>query len=357
MLPVVDLSRRGARFADRFGAVAERIARSGAILLGEELTAFEHELASWVGARDSVAVASGAAAIQLALTACGIGDGDEVIVPAFTAVPTVSAVLAAGARPRVIDVDPATACLTPDAIADARTAATRAALPVHLYGYPAPLPDATDLVVVEDAAQALGAWRTARPSHAVAYSFYPTKNLGGIGDGATVATDRPDVAARVRRDRVHGMTAQYVHESISQNFRMSELEAAWLRIGLEQLEADVAARRRIVGHYRERAPHLRWQAAHAEHAYHLCVFRSSDRDADRARLAAAGVTTAVHYPVAITRQPAYLDLTAGAHCPHAEAWADECVTVPCFPEMSDAEVELVADALAELPGDHPGDFT
>ena len=346
MVPVVDLSRRGQRFASAFAKAAERIAASGSFLLGAELSAFETEFATWLGAHHCVAVSSGAGALQLALTAAGIGPGDEVVVPAFTAVPTASAVAAIGAVPRAADVDRTTGCLTTLGVDEAVTGRTRAVILVHIYGYPAELP-ATDLMVIEDAAQAHGALRDPARSIASAYSFYPTKNLGGIGDGGAVVTNAAAIAERVRTLRVHGMTAQYVHEVVSQNFRMSEIEAAWLRLALPALATDVERRRTIVGRYRKAAPDLVWQAPHADHAYHLAVFRSADRDRTRAALSAAGVASAVHYPLAITQQPAYRDLDH-APCPQAEAWAAECVSVPCFPEMTEAEIDRVCTALAGL---------
>ena len=269
---------------------------------------------------------------------------DRVIIPAFTAVPTAAAVMAIGATPVPVDVEPHTANLDPCLVEAARTGRTRAVVVVHLYGRPATLP-ATDLPIVEDAAQAHGAVSDHGRSAAVAYSFYPTKNLGGIGDGGAVATDDAELAARVARLRVHGMTAQYVHESVSQNFRMSELEAAWLRIGLRGLDEGNARRRAISARYRQAAPDLLWQAPSADHVHHLCVLRAPDRDLFRARLEQHGVGSAIHYPMAITQQPAYSHLTRAA-CPHAEAWAASCVSVPCFPELTDAEVERVAEALA-----------
>ena len=346
MVPVVDLSRRGQRFASAFALAAERIAASGSFLLGSELSAFETEFAEWLGARHCVAVSSGASALQLALRAAGIGAGDEVLVPAFTAVPTASSVSAIGAVPRAIEVDPHTACITTASIEAGRTPRTRAVIVVHLYGYPAELPE-TDLPVIEDAAQAHGALHDPGRSAATAYSFYPTKNLGGIGDGGAVVTDDAAIAEQVRTLRVHGMAAQYVHELVSQNFRMSDVEAAWLRLALRELTTDVERRRAIVDRYRRAAPDLRWQAGHASHAYHLAVFRSSDRTAARAELEAAGVASAVHYPLAITQQPAYRDLDH-ASCPEAEAWAAECISVPCFPEMTETEIDLVCVTLAGL---------
>jgi dTDP-4-amino-4,6-dideoxygalactose transaminase len=353
LVPVIDLSRRGARFADAFGEVARRIAAGGAYLLGDELVSFEAELAGASGAGHAAGVASGAAALQLALTAAGVRPGDDVLIPAFTAVPTASAVIAAGARPVVVDVDPDTACVTPDAIATARTERTTAVVVVHLYGYVATLPD-TDLIVIEDAAQAIGSLTGPRRSSAIAYSFYPTKNLGGIGDGGAVVTDDTGLVERVRRLRAHGMTQQYVHEWVSQNFRLSELEAAWLRLGLPELAGDVVARREIAARYRAASPGLRWQSTRPDHSYHLCVFRSAERDATRATLAEAGVGTAVHYPLALTQQPAYAESFAASPCPRAEAWAAECISVPCFPEMTSDEIDHVAGALAALPNVSPG---
>jgi dTDP-4-amino-4,6-dideoxygalactose transaminase len=197
--------------------------------------------------------------------------------------------------------------------------------------------------VLEDAAQAHGALHGIEGVAAV-YSFYPTKNLGGIGDGGVLVTDDDGVAADVRRRRAHGMTAQYVHTEISQSFRMSELEAAWLRLLLPDLAAGNARRRAIAAGYRAAAPDLDWPAEHPDHVYHLCVVRSAGRDAFRAALAERSVATAVHYPLAVTQQPAYRHFSRTT-CPEAEAWAATCVTLPCFPELSDDEVVSVCAAL------------
>jgi dTDP-4-amino-4,6-dideoxygalactose transaminase len=354
VLPVVDLSRRGARFADQFAVETKRIAERGQYLLGPELDAFEHEFAAYLRADHAVGVSSGASALQLALVAAGVMPGDDVIVPAFTAVPTASAVAAMGARPIAVDVDPHTACVTGSAIEAARSDRTTAVIVVHLYGYPVDLTEiaGTGLIVIEDAAQAGGALQPPTNSAATAYSFYPTKNLGGIGDGGAVVTNDASVAATARMLRTHGMTEQYVHEAVSQNFRMSELEAAWLRLALTELEKDNAARRRIAQRCRSAAPHLTWAAAHDDHVYHLNVLRSHDRDATRERLAAVGIATAIHYPVAITRQPAFDDLRreiGQTPCPNAELWADQCISVPCFPEMTDVELDILCAALGDLP--------
>jgi dTDP-3-amino-3,4,6-trideoxy-alpha-D-glucose transaminase len=239
-----------------------------------------------------------------------------------------------------VDVDATTATIDPDAARAALTDRTRAVIPVHLYGRPSLLPD-LGVPVLEDAAQAHGAVDPAAVSAAVAYSFYPTKNLGGIGDGGAIVTDDAELAAAVRLRRVHGMRDQYEHVVVSGNSRLSEIEAAALRVALPRLAAQNEQRREIARRYRDAAPALRWQEPDARHVYHLCVVRVSDRDAFRAALP---FDTAVHYPRALTQQPAYERFTT-APCPNAEQWAAECVSLPCFPEMTDDEIEAVCRAL------------
>jgi len=339
-LPVVDLARRAAALEPDLGAAIARVLASGRFLLGPETEAFEVELAATAGRAHAVAVASGTEALRLALVALDIGAGDEVVVPALTAVPTAAAVCATGAIPVPVDVDSSTATIDPDAALAARTDRTRAVVPVHLYGRPAVLPD-LGIPVVEDAAQAHGALDPAAPSAAVAYSFYPTKNLGGIGDGGAVLTDDESIAAAVRLRRAHGMARDYEHTVVSGNSRLSEIEAAALRVALSRLDEQNARRREIARRYREAAPNLRWQAPHDRHVYHLCVARVDDRDSFRARMP---FETGVHYPRALTQQPAYEGFTREP-CPEAERWAAECVSLPCFPEMTDDEIEAVCRAL------------
>jgi dTDP-4-amino-4,6-dideoxygalactose transaminase len=348
VVPVLDLSRRGARYRDAFVAAVDRVLTSGAVLLGPEIIAFEEEFAAFTGYAHCVGVSSGATALQLSLVAKGVGPGDEVIVPAHTAVPTASAVLATGATPVMVDVDQNTGALDIAAARAAVTDNTKIVIPVHLYGRPALLPIELGLPILEDAAQAHGALYANDHSFATAYSFYPTKNLGGIGDGGAVVTNDPDLAARLRRLRAHGMAAQYVHVDISQNFRMSEIEAAWLRLLLPDLRKANARRQQAMAAYRAAAPHLRFHPEHPDHVYHLAVVRAPDREAYRAGLSEHGVATGIHYPLAVTQQPAYQHL-ARTVCPEAEAWAAECVSLPCFPEITDEEIAQVAAALAATP--------
>ncbi len=346
MVPVVDLARRGARYAAPFAEAAERVARSGRFLLGDELARLETELGATAGPAHVVAVSSGASGLQLALAGLGVGPGHEVIVPAFTAVPTASAVAATGATPVLADVDPVTAAATTESVARVRTTRTRAVILVHLYGRPAE-PVLTDLPVIDDAAQAFGAVVPTSSSAAVVWSFYPTKNLGGIGDGGAVATADAVLAERIRLLRNHGMTELYRHDIVSQNFRMSEIEAAWLRLTRTDTDLDNRRRRSIAAAYRAAAPELRWSADHPAHVHHLVVFRHGERERVRAALADREVATAVHYPRSIGQQPAFASL-GGRATPESDAWAAECITVPCFPEMTDDEVARVASALTQV---------
>lgn len=340
VLPVLDLARRWDRFVPDVVAAVARVVQSGRFVLGVETNALEDELARATGRRHAVTVASGTEALRLSLAGLGVGDGDEVIVPAMTAVPTAAAVCATGATPVFVDVEADTATLDPAAAAAAVTDRARAAIAVHLYGRPATIPD-LGVPVLEDAAQAVGVVASTSGSAAAATSFYPTKNLGGIGDGGAVLTDDDLLADKIRRRRVHGLTHDYIHVDIEGNSRLSEVEAAALRIALPALVTDDERRRAIVTAYREAAPDLRWQAPHPDHAYHLCVLRQSDREEFRARMP---FQTALHYPLALTQQPAYASFVRDG-CPEAEAWAAECVTIPCFPEMTDDEVEAVCRAL------------
>jgi dTDP-4-amino-4,6-dideoxygalactose transaminase len=249
-------------------------------------------------------------------------------------------VCATGASPVFADVERDTALLDPQHAAAAVTERTRAVIPVHLYGRPAAAPD-LGVLVLEDAAQAHGALDPQAASAAAAYSFYPTKNLGGIGDGGAVVTDDGDLAAQIRLLRAHGLTGDYEHTAVTGNSRMSEIEAAALRLELRRLPEWNARRQLIARAYREAAPEMRWQSPHERHVYHLCVARVDERDAFRARMPFG---TAVHYPRALTQQPAYRQFVRDP-CPEAESWAAECVSLPCFPEMTDDEIEIVCRAL------------
>lgn len=351
-IPIAGVARRLAGASTRLNDVVARVLASGRVLLGVETEELERELAQALGHRNVVCVASGTDALRLALQALDIGAGDEVLVPAFTAVPTVAAVCASGATPVLVDVDPDSATIDPSAAAGAMTPRSRAIVAVHLYGYPAAGDELRTfgLPVIEDAAQAHGAV-TAGSAGPIGYSFYPTKNLGGIGDGGAVASEDDSLAETLRLLRQHGLVEGYVAQHTSGNSRMSEIEAAYLRERLPELRGWNERRARIARRYRTAAPQLRWQRDHPRHVHHQCVLRTRHRDALRAALAEGrfsdgiGIETAVHYPCAISRQPVYRGFARSA-CAEAEAWAAECVSVPCHPELTDEEVAIVEKALA-----------
>jgi dTDP-4-amino-4,6-dideoxygalactose transaminase len=372
-VPFLDLTRQYRRLrADIHRAVARTLA-SGRYILGEELAGFEREFAAYCGTREAVGVGSGTDALTLALRACGVQAGDAVLTAPNTAVPTVCAIVAAQARPVFVDIDPATFTLAPDQLQAYLAAPRRPVRPtalviVHLYGQPADLGPlcalarAAGLKVIEDAAQAHGARYAGRPvgslGDAGCFSFYPTKTLGAYGDAGMVVTDDPAVAARVRQLRNYGEAAKDRNVRAGGNSRLDELHAAILRAKLPHLEAWVAARRRLAARYRALlapAP----VACPAEppgtrHSYHLYVIRSRRRDALQRHLRAHGIGTHIHYPRPVHFQPAYrhLGYPPGAF-PEAERACREILSLPLYPELTDAEVRAVAAAIAAFPAEGP----
>ena len=354
-VPFLDLSREVV--ADR-GAIDTAVAAvldGGRFVLGPRVAEFERAFAAYCGAREAVGVASGTEAIAVALRAAGVEPGDEVVVPAATCVPTVAGVEAAGAVPVLADVDPATWTLDPAAAAGAITGRTSAIVPVHLYGLCADVPALRALgpLVVEDAAQAHGAeWDGRRPGalgYAAAFSFYPTKNLGALGDGGAVVTDDAATAGAARSLRAYGELERYTSVRHGWNSRLDELQAAILLARLDGLEARVERRRAIAARYDEalRGTDVHVQAVPpaARHARHLYVVRVADRDGFRARLAARGIETLVHYPRAIHQHPAYAGLAHGGLA-ESERLAAECVSLPLYAGLRDDEVDAVVEALA-----------
>ncbi len=353
-VPFVDL-RPGEDEAEVRNAI-ERVLRRGWFVLGPEVEAFEAEFAAACGARFAVGVANGTDAIALALRAAGIRAGDEVLVPAVTAAFTGLAVVMAGAAPVVVDVEPGTLTIDVDACAAAITPRTRAIVPVHLYGQPADgdavqaLADRHGLAVVEDCAQAHLATDRGRPvgTRGVAgtFSFYPTKNLGALGDGGAVITSDPALADRLRRLRNGGQRERYLHEEAGVNSRLDELQAAVLRARLPRLAGLTARRRALAAEYRARLDPSVTPIPERDpgHVYHLFPVRTARRDALRAHLRAAGVETLVHYPVPLSSQPAFRPYSPGP-CPVADRACGELLSLPLYPGMGVADVARVADAV------------
>jgi dTDP-3-amino-3,4,6-trideoxy-alpha-D-glucose transaminase len=358
MVPFLDLRAPYTELRTEIDAAYERVMRSGWHVLGPEVEAFEAEFAAYCGAGHCVTVGSGCDALELTLRALGIGPGDEVLVPSHTFIATWFAVSAVGARPVPVEPDEKTFTIDAGRAEAAVTPRTRAILPVHLYGRPADLASLRDvatrhgLAVVEDAAQAAGATHRgdrigAGPS-TVAFSFYPAKNLGAAGDSGAVVTSDAALADRIRLLRGYGAREKYRHEVIGTNSRTDELQAAILRVKLRRLDAWNGRRAAIAARYAdgltgvERPAVAEW----AGHAWHLYVVRTRTRDALRERLAAAGVETIVHYPIAVHRSGAYADLgfRAGAF-PIAERLADEVLSLPIGPHQTVAQTDAVIAAV------------
>jgi dTDP-4-amino-4,6-dideoxygalactose transaminase len=358
-VPFGDLARQTAALRDELDAAISRVLESGRYLFGEELQRFEEEFAAWCGAAHAVGVASGTDAITIALQAVGVGPGDEVITAANTCVPTVVGIEGAGAVPVLVDAEPLTRTLDPAPVEEAIGPRTRAIVPVHLYGQCADLvalgalAEQHGLALVEDCAQAHGAELDGRRAgsfgHASAFSFYPTKNLGALGDGGAVLTSDADVAARARLLRNYGERERFEHVLRGRNSRLDALQAALLSAKLPHVETWTLRRRSIAARYTEalagteiRAP---VEAPGRRHVYHLYVVETPARDAFRERLASAGVETAVHYPRPVHLQPAYRALGEGRVLPVSERLSEEIVSLPLYPELTDDEVERVCSAL------------
>jgi len=351
------LSLKPGEDADALRAAVNRVIDRGWFILGPELEAFEAEFAAANGAAHAVGVNTGTDAIALLLRAMGIGPGDEVITAPLSAAYTALAVMMAGARPVFADIDPQRHTIDPDAVAAAITPRTAAIMPVHLYGQAADMTALTaiatrhGLALVEDAAQAHLATCEGRPvgsfGTGAAFSFYPTKNLGALGDGGAVTTGDAAVADRLRRLRNGGQRTTYQHDEFGVNSRLDEMQAAILRERLQRLPAWTTQRRALAAHYRARlagAPVDVPREFDAGHVYHLFVVRTTQREAFQAHMTAQGVQTLVHYPKALTRQPA-IQSESPVACPEAERAADEVCSLPLYPSLSMDHVELVADAV------------
>jgi dTDP-4-amino-4,6-dideoxygalactose transaminase len=334
----------------------DRVIARGWFVLGPEVDAFEQEFAAASGAAHAVAVGNGTDAIALILRALGIGAGDEVITTPLSAAYSALAIMLAGARPVFVDIDPVRLTLDPARIAAAITSRTRAILPVHLYGQPADMESigrvaaAHNLAIVEDCCQAHMATAAGRAVGTIgvagAFSFYPTKNLGALGDGGAIVTGDGALADRLRRLRNGGQSDRYHHLEPGLNTRLDELQAAILRARLGWLPQWTARRRELAHEYRRQlvdAPVGVVPELDAGHVYHLFVVRTTARAKFQAHLAAHGVETLIHYPVSIPRQPAMAGV-APADCPVAAQVCDEILSLPLHPALSAADIGAVANA-------------
>jgi len=359
----LELSRQYLAIKDEIDRAMASVFSRAWFILGKELEAFEQEFAAYLGARYGVGVGSGTEALHLALLACGVEAGDEVITVPNTAVPTISAISFANAIPRLVDIDPATFTIDVQQIEAAITPRTKVLLPVHLYGQTADLEPLLDvarrynLCVVEDACQAHGATygshKAGTLGDAGCFSFYPSKNLGAYGDAGLVCTNKPEIAERLRLLRNYGQTRRYYHATKGFNSRLDELQAALLRVKLHYLENWNTHRRELAKRYNALLQGLPvtlpQEAAWGRHVFHLYVLRVPERDRLCSFLAERGIQTIIHYPVPVHLQEAYRDLNIlpGA-LPEAEKAAREIVSLPFYPEIREDEIDLVAATIREF---------
>jgi dTDP-3-amino-3,4,6-trideoxy-alpha-D-glucose transaminase len=360
-IPFLDLQALHEELADELQAGFRRVMASGRYLLGVEAEAFEEAFARYCGVGHCVTVGSGLDALHLLLRAAGIGPGDEVLVPAHTFIATWLAVTHAGATPVPVDVRWEDANIDTAGLDAALSPRTRAVIPVHLYGQPAAMNDIRRfaerhrLFVIEDAAQAHGAELDGRRAgalgHAAAFSFYPGKNLGALSDGGAVVTDDGELATRVRMLRNYGAREKYRHELAGTNSRLDEIQCAFLRAKLTHLDAWNTRRRALAAHYTDLLSGIAQLELPVEqegvtHVWHLYVLRTGARDALRAHLDACGIETSIHYPVPPHRSDAYraLGMRRGAY-PVAERLCASVLSLPIGPELSETQIERVADAV------------
>jgi dTDP-4-amino-4,6-dideoxygalactose transaminase len=358
VIPFLELKPTYLELKEELDAAYHRVMNSGWYLLGEETEAFEAEFADYIGAKHCVTVGNGLDAISIALEAGGIVPGDEVLVPAHTFIATWLAVIRCGARPVGVDVRSDTFNLNPALLASSLTSRTKAIIPVHLYGQAADMGPIRDfaakhsLLVIEDAAQAHGARYHGRKcgtlGNAAAFSFYPGKNLGAFSDGGAITTDDDELARKARMLRNYGSEKRYYHELPGTNSRLDELQAAFLRVKLRHLDSWNARRVCFASRYLEllssalpevKLPHV---PSWADPVWHLFVVRQTKRDALQAHLAAAGIQTIIHYPVAPHLSPIFSGLHGSF--PVAERICEEVLSLPLGPQMESHAVARCAEA-------------
>lgn len=375
-VPLLDLTRQNAALQHELTAAFERVLQSGHFILGAEVEQFERECAVMLGARHAIAVSSGTDAILVALMALGLGPGDEVICPAFTFFATAGCVARVGATPVFADVDPVTFNLDPADAAKRITPRTKAIIPVHLFGQSAEmdgimaLARENHLAVIEDAAQSLGARYRDRACGTIGdvgtFSFFPSKNLGGFGDGGLVATHRDDLAERICLLRTHGAKPKYYHKTVGGNFRLDALQCALLRVKLPHLPAYSTARQGNAQFYQEQLGRLPGVALagtpaadnarivlpvalpHVDHIWNQFTLRvpgGGQREALKRHLTAQGIGTEIYYPLPLHRQECFAHLPAVA-LPLAERLASEVISIPVFPELTDVERDGVVAAIS-----------
>jgi len=369
VVPMLDLQAEYQQLRDEIGPAVTRVMESGRFVLGPECAALESEMTDWLGVPHAITCASGTDALRLALAAADIGPGDEVITTAFTFIATASTIVASGARPVFVDIDPVSWTLDPARVADAINARTRAVLPVHLYGQPADLHSLqvlcrdAGLLLIEDCAQAFGATlrdedgtdstvaRVGSVGTSGCFSFYPGKNLGCYGDGGMVVSGSAETADLARTLRDHGKSDRYHYDKPGFNSRLDEIQAAILRVKLDHVARSNERRREIAGYYRTLLADTPLMTpvhdVHGEHVFNQYTVLTERRNSLAGSLQSRGIASAIHYPVPLHRQAVLQGKFNNGPLPVTEDMAERCLSLPVHPYMPDAHVEFVADSIRQ----------
>ncbi|MBI5034803.1 MAG: DegT/DnrJ/EryC1/StrS family aminotransferase [Chloroflexi bacterium] len=364
-IPLVDLKAQYAALKTEIDAAMQRVVTNTSFILGKEVSEFEKNFAAFCHTQHCIGTDSGTAALHLALLLCDVKPGDEVITTTHTFIATAEVISVIGAKPVFVDIDPRTYNIDPTQIERAITPRTKALIPVHLYGQPAEMDPILDvarqhnLCVIEDAAQAHGAEYRGRRAGTMGdlacFSYYPGKNLGAYGDAGALVTNNTEFAERARMLRDHGRREKYTHQIVGYGYRLDALQAAILGAKLPHLDAWNARRRAIADYYTELFKNLDivtpYVPAHITPVYHIYCIRvhSDNRDGLQKHLKACGIEAGIHYPIPLHLQPVYQNLGYQAgNLPHAEKAANEILSLPIYPEMTDAKVQQVVDAVKEF---------
>lgn len=362
-IPMVDLKAQYKGIKNEVDQAIWRVINNTSFILGKEVSDFEESFAGYVNAKGSVGVASGTAALNLSLRACGIGPDDEVITSPHTFMATAEAISQISATPVFVDIDPNTYTIDPNKVEDAVTPRTKAILPVHLYGHSAAMDDLLEIAnrhnlwLIEDAAQAHGAeykeQRCGSIGHLACFSFYPGKNLGAYGDAGAVTSNDEKLLERIRLLRNHGRTKKYEHEEIGFGERLDALQAAVLNAKLPNLEAWTESRRSNARLYNDLLADCEvitpYESPEVRHVYHLYVIRTRKRDTMLAHLDSKGIGVSIHYPIPLHRQPAYLKQKYySGSLSVTERIVEEIISLPMYPELNNEQINYVAQTIKEV---------
>lgn len=363
MIPFVDLKSQYLNIKEEIDEAISKVLDTTQFILGDEVEAFEEEFARYCGARYSMGVNSGTSALHLALLAAGVEAGDEVITVPFTFSATAAAIRYIGARPVFVDVDPGSRLMDSSKVEAAITPRTKALLPVHLYGQCVDMTPILEiarrhnLVVIEDAAQAHGAYykgyRAGSLGDMACFSFYPGKNLGAYGEGGAIVTGNANYAKKIKALRDHGQTRKYLHEMIGYNYRLEGIQGAVLRVKLRHLDVWNELRRTHAAQYRlalaELESGLLEEMSYGSMVYHIFPVFTPRRDQLQEHLKESGVSTGIHYPIALHLQPAYADLGyAAGDFPNSEQASAETLSLPMYPELSSEAILHVTDSVIDF---------